>query len=616
MKANLNQFNLMTLLFVCCTLTAWGKGSQNLTGNIFTTTSDGKTVNANLFTAKTAVYLNGGPQNGNASGLPQGTYYFQVTDPSGATLLSADNIDCRIVVVGSNNRIDGPGTAGPNCVAPQALHVGGTTDPTNGSTGVQLCPAAAGNGSASDPNNWCDTTPNGGGEYKVWLTPTTAYDTTNCGNFGFCDSTSKTDNFKIKPSSCSGSDCGKTPVFTIVWPLGGEKFYDANANGVQDPGEPIIDGWQVRAVKSCQEDQTVLASELGAILGGTVVLPVNDLDFITPPPTPYGRQFQYTAFGTYETDAFQDPNAPTTFTGDGYYQFKDLNAGGHYSVCEIIPRGAASLLSGSSSLNGHPKWFATSATEHDGIFLPTVDASFGNVCTGPGGGLTLGFWSNTNGEGIMGGTGKAPSSCYAKTDKTDTMHNTLTFLAQFNLVDANGSPIATQLSTPWSSSFDPYCFFRSWILGATATNSAYMLSAQMAAMELNIHFGKVNANALIYAPGSNSANSAGFATLSDVLAEANNSLGTNPYVVAHGLLNNNVTLKTYQIALKDALDNANNNLGFVQPGPSSCAISYLDESNNSCIPSDAPAGTTNTWQPIPESGGCPVNSLINLLAPR
>src|SRR5512146_2112228 len=105
----------------------------------------------------------------------------------------------------------------------------------------------------------------------------------------------------------------------------------------------------------------------------------------------------------------------------------------------------------------------------------------------------------------MGRTGKAPSSCYAKTDKTDTMHNTLVFLSGFNLVNANGQYISSQLATPWSSSFDPYCFFRSWILSANANNSAYMLSAQMAAMELNIHFGKVSASALIYAPGSNSA---------------------------------------------------------------------------------------------------------------
>ena len=43
---------------------------------------------------------------------------------------------------------------------------------------------------------------------------------------------------------------------------------------------------------------------------------------------------------------------------------------------------------------------------------------------------------------------------------------------------------------------------------------AYMLSAQLAAMRLNVLNGLVNASALIYAPGTNSANPAtGFATV-------------------------------------------------------------------------------------------------------
>ena len=598
--------------------TAWAtppSGSTHLTGSIGTTLADGTNVNANKYTSKTAVYLNGGPQNGTSgSGLPAGNYYFQVTDPSGSTLLSADSIDCRIAVVDSNNRFAGHGTAGPNCTAPQAIHISGGTDPQSGSTPVQLCPAAAGNGSASDPNNWCGTSSNG--EYKVWVTPVSAYDPVNCASrFGFCSDTTKTDNFRIDPKSSS------TPPATIVWPLGGYKFYDANANGVWDgtivngvfvpsPNEPVIDGWQVRAVKSCQEDQAILSS----LLGGAI-LPVNDADFTTPPPTPYGRQFQFTAPGTYETEAFQDPNAPKTFTTDGFYQYKDLNAGGHYSVCEIIPHGAASLFpAGTSSLSGHPKWFATSSTESSDHFLPDNNASFGNVCTGAGGGLTLGFWSNTNGESVMAYgpsfTNKVPKSCNATADNSTGMKATLAFLSTFNLVDANGYKI-----NPTTMG---YCNFRKWLLGATATNSAYMLSAQLASMELNVHFGYVNPNALIYAPGANAANTAGFATLSDVMIEANDSLGTNPYVVAHDLLNNNVTLKTYQLALKDALDNANNNLGFVQPDPSKCAISYLDESVNSCIPHDAPAGTTNIWQPIPQNTGggtgCAVNELINQLS--
>src|SRR6186713_504906 len=67
-------------------------------GAIFTTLPDGSAVNHNLYTAKTDVYLDGGPQGGSpssAAALAEGDYYFQVTDPSGKVLLSSDAIDCR-----------------------------------------------------------------------------------------------------------------------------------------------------------------------------------------------------------------------------------------------------------------------------------------------------------------------------------------------------------------------------------------------------------------------------------------------------------------------------------------------------------------------------------------
>ena len=72
--------------------------SARLSGAIFTTLADGSRVNANIYAAKTDVYLDGGPGDGapqNAAALPDGDYYFQVTDPSGRVLLSSDAITCR-----------------------------------------------------------------------------------------------------------------------------------------------------------------------------------------------------------------------------------------------------------------------------------------------------------------------------------------------------------------------------------------------------------------------------------------------------------------------------------------------------------------------------------------
>ncbi len=93
---------------------------------------------------------------------------------------------------------------------------------------------------------------------------------------------------------------------------------------------------------------------------------------------------------------------------------------------------------------------------------------------------------------------------------------------------------------------------------------AYMLSAQLSGMELNVFNGKVNGSALIYAPGTFSANPNGFATVNAVMTEANSELGL------HGLTLAGSPYRAYQEALKNALDRANNNVNFVQPGPSSC----------------------------------------------
>ena len=69
---------LCTLIAILAVSTAFA----GVSGAIYTTNSDGTTVNGNIYPSKDAVYLSGGPQNQNAAGLsPDGLYYFQVTDP-------------------------------------------------------------------------------------------------------------------------------------------------------------------------------------------------------------------------------------------------------------------------------------------------------------------------------------------------------------------------------------------------------------------------------------------------------------------------------------------------------------------------------------------------------
>lgn len=152
-----------------------------LSGAIFTTDGSGEPVNLNIYDAKEDVYLNGGPginAPDDAAGLPAGTYSFQVTDPSGKTLLSSDPVACR------QFSVDGSGVITSVAPAGACPHVTGADGEDGGRT-VQLFPYA--------------DTPNNGGVYKVWVTPTKDLSCTAPGNKNcFVPHHSKTDNFKVR----------------------------------------------------------------------------------------------------------------------------------------------------------------------------------------------------------------------------------------------------------------------------------------------------------------------------------------------------------------------------------------------------------------------------------
>jgi hypothetical protein len=167
---------------------------------------------------------------------------------------------------------------------------------------------------------------------------------------------------------------------------------------------------------------------------------------------------------------------------------------------------------------------------------------FGNICLGKGGGLTLGFWSNKNGKKLIA------------ENNGDLKPAVKTLLVSLNLRNADGS------------NFDPanYGQLRTWLLGATATNMAYMLSAQLAAMELNVWSGKVQGNAYIYAPEANGANANGYITVNALMSEANMELGL------HGTALSGDAWRSYQEGLKNALDRGNNDQNVFIQAPGSC----------------------------------------------
>ena len=180
---------------------SFAEAAAPLSGAIFTTTVDGTIVNANTqFTSKCAVYLDGGPgpnAPAKAAGLPAGDYFFQVTDPSGQTLLSTDVVNNRRFRVSMAGVITAyTGTGGP--VHPTGID---QDHPELGAITISLA-------NTDCPTDYLNT-PNGGGVYKVWITPVANFvgDPSKvdnvCGNgcfHGFASSTSKTDNFKVQPN--------------------------------------------------------------------------------------------------------------------------------------------------------------------------------------------------------------------------------------------------------------------------------------------------------------------------------------------------------------------------------------------------------------------------------
>jgi len=419
-----------------------------VSGAIFTTDSACNRVNQNLYASLSAVYLNGGPQHLGSAGLPDGQYYVQVTDPSGKTLLGTS-----------------VGSANPTPVTVSGGEFAGQCQ--------ELWTLVF---KASDATQGYDSTPNAGGEYKVWISNVPTFD----------NNATKTDNFKVFTTP---------PQPNLIT---GFKFYDANVDGIWESGEAPIAGWL------------------------------------------------FTLWSQSDPGGFPPETDTTDLNGVYSFYIPD----GTYGLCEVIPQAA-------------PVWVPTTRTFVTGIIVPPNPTTFqfGNVCLGSGGGLTLGFWSNKNGQALI----TAADLC---------------LLDSLNLVTANGNSFDPVAGCPTPSNTQTSAGktnLRSWLLNANATNMAYMLSAQLAAMELNVQRGFVLGSQIVYAPGtglSSPGGVPGFATISALMAAANNSLGSNPNTTTAG------AARTLQEALKNALDNANNNQNFVQP--EACDVNY-SVNEPSCI---------------------------------
>jgi hypothetical protein len=424
--------------------------AEAINGAIYTSTSTGTTVNANLYDAKEDVYLNGGPANApgcKGGNLDAGDYYFQITDPSGATRLSSDAVEDRKFRVANGVISENLGT-----------HPVGGVGPC-GSLAIQLIPF--------------DDTPNGGGVYKLWITRVSDYiatctnlglDLVTCQENGFVGGNIKTDNFKVKTEV-------PPPPLGQVKAL---KFYDANANGAYDAGEPFLPGWEMNLISF---SQAVDATQFTGVNGWTIftdLVPAND-DYVAE-GLPIEGNWHHSA---------------TLFEG--------------HDGSPINPGGPLTVVAGETTI-----------------------IAFGNYCTVPSGGKTLGFWSNKNGQAQLNDGG--------------SMASEFAILAAMNLRNANGT------------AFDPtnYAGFRTWLLNGTATNMAYMLSVQLAAMRLNVEAGFVSGSAYYVPYGG---------TVTELIDQANALLGADGYTPA-GDPN-----RAAQETLKNFLDELNNGAGVLSPTP-------------------------------------------------
>ncbi len=403
-----------------------------LSGAIYTSLVDGSGVNSNIYEAMEDVYLHGGPGPNappGAGGLPEGDYYFQVTDPSGKVLLSMDPVRCRKVHVNSYGVMDYAYPA--TCVEKvrgKLVEVDCTHDtgidldhPELGAISVQLMPY--------------ERTPNKGGVYKVWITPVDMFvgDIDQIDNpeyyHGFIPGWSKTDCYKVRRGRPFD------PPLIIVL-----KFDDSNANGIWDEGETEIDGWRVDVtdplsvtnirytsadtpteIQAMPEGIWVLVEELRSgwlqtaleIDGETqTVSSVAQVEVLGLSGEIHEVIFGNIQLGSISACKFYDRNA------NGINDSEPPVAGIRFLLDGIDVRGDEVHLVGYTGENGCvifadllPGNYTLTEVLPPGNWAPTTDISvsialneggelgysFGNICVGEADFSTKGYWHNKNG---------------------------------------------------------------------------------------------------------------------------------------------------------------------------------------------------------------------------
>lgn len=443
-------------------------------------------VNCNLYGSKSFVWINGGPTGGQNS-LTDGTYFFAVLDPGGqkdpndGTDGNLSDADPTTLTPGGDAYQDREFTVSGGKIATFIGSAAHATDATY-----------------TDPNGLFinlmpyDDTTNPGGVYILAICQLSTTQEAAPIDGTVTPSACKYDAFKAPLSSCT-VNCEPAPFGAIS----GRKYYDSDLSGTFTAGDIPIPGWNIDYWDGSSD---------------TLVTDGNG-------------EFSVTLSG--DTYSFAEEH-PTNTTGAPFNLPLWLQTG-NTSLQTSSSGGDSAALS---------NFVYTITHTDDGS---TSDVDFGNVCLGGGGGLTLGFWSNKNGQALENAAD-------------------FTMLTALNLRNPNGSDrnFTDTLAKNKTA-------LNQWLLGASATNMANMLSAQLAAMELNVAHGKVTGTSNVFVGGTIN----GFMTVNDLMAEANRVLANPIAGSTFAGQNGSVTvaasaLRTYQETLKSALDAGNNNVDFVQ----------------------------------------------------
>lgn len=283
-------------------------------GGVYTSKADScELTQVSAYALKAEVHLNGGADRGGAAGLlPNTAYHVRVTTPSGNEVLGTS---------GSEQPVVTDATGKFRCL--KLVDLVWRTDTTGAVTGVR---------------GFRDTT-NAAGEYKVWISTST----------DFASAYAKSDSFKV-----TERDGSTTPTEPTGGTVHVKKFYDANANGQWDLGEPWLTNWSVTLTGVSGVRQTP-TSYTGLPLAERVAGELRPVEA-----------------NWYATNAYvgADPfvgTPPTTLSSNPLY----LNQ------VAVAPTASNSVQT----------------------------AYFGNVCVGAGGGRGLGYWANKNGEATMQSSG-------------------------------------------------------------------------------------------------------------------------------------------------------------------------------------------------------------------